>query len=369
MIESAVIRELRSQFLTLDPDHTGILTWTSVNPVLHSVGIDLTDDNLQLITQCFSDSTGIRYQELLRNLHASLCDGVRTWRVYRPAYTFESRNLRESDGNTLVRKTVLSPVRPVEQKAPSLMTQLQSENVDYLSLGLARENFKRLDLTHTGQLTPTAFESCFRGRNISPFSVKLLTTHSLDHSGNIDFSRFNQIVEKYKFAPVKVSPRRKESADHYGKLNVEGNAPNKRLAGKMEELSMKLKAKYRSAAAAFRAFSHGQGLTLHQFSSEVDNLGVDISSSDMQELFAYISQGDSDLGFEGFNAVYEASRPVKVPRMSLTPQRLIPIQSIPSDRTPTLTSKRHDVFSHRFNSDFGRNSPKKRQIRRRIQVK
>lgn len=379
MIESAVIHEVRAQLLSLDSNRTGTLPWPQIHTTLQASGVTLDTENLAVITQFFAEVAGVRYQELLRNLHASLSDGVRTWRVYKPAYTFESRNLRESEGNTMVRKTLLTPVPPAEPKAPSLISQLQSDKVDYLSLTLARENFKRLDAEGVGVLTPQAFESCFRARNISPTSLKSLTAQSLNASGQVDLSKFTQIIEQYKFAPVKgsISPHRKQSEDHHIRLTPVFPGPNKRLSEVMETLSAKLKAKYKSAAAAFRAFSHGQMIDINKFENGVDNLGMDLSDTDLQELFVYISQGTNEIPFEMFNAVFEASRPQPlsrhiVPRMALTPERFPSVRKsgvLPSDRSPAfaygLHSKKSDNMSKLLKNDFAKISPR-RKLRRRL---
>lgn len=381
MIESSVLREVRTQLLSLDLSRAGTLHWDLIQSTLHTAGVDLAADNLLTITQFFAESSGVRYQELLRNLHASLSDGVRTWRVYRPTYTFESRNLRESEGNTMVRKAVLTPVPPAEPKAPSLIAQLQSDQVDYLSLTLARENFKRLDCENTGLLTPQAFESCFRARNISPTSLKSITAQSMNASGQVDLSKFNQIMEQYKFAPIRgsISPHRKQSEDHHIRLTPILPGPNKHLSTIMEALSAKLKAKYKSAAAAFRAFSHGQIVDANHFATEVDNLGLDLPETDLLELFTYISQGSSEVPFEQFNAVFEASRPQfvarpNVPRMALTPERFPPVRQagvLPSDRSPTfaygLRSKKSDNISQLLKNDFVKASPR-RKLKRRLAV-
>lgn len=382
MIESSVIREVRSQLLSLDITRAGTLPWDLIQSTLHTLGVDLAAENLLIITQFFAESSGVRYQELLRNLHASLNDGVRTWRVYKPTYTFESRNLRESEGNTMVRKTVLTPMPPTEPKAPSLIAQLQSDQVDYLSLTLARENFKRLDCENTGLLTPQAFESCFRARNISPTSLKSLTVQSMNVNGQVDLSKFSQIIEQYKFAPIRgsISPHRKQSEDHHIRMTPTLPGPNKHLSAVMEALSGKLKAKYKSAAAAFRAFSHGQMVDSHHFATEVDNLGLDLSETDLQELFNYISQGSTEVPFEQFSAVFEASRPQPVarplvPRMALTPERFPPVRqgaALPSDRSPTfaygLRSKKSDNISQVLKNDFAKTSPR-RKLRRRLAVR
>jgi len=302
--------------------------------------------------------------------------------VYKPAYTFESRNLRESDGNTMVRKAILAPKLPTEPKTPSLITQLQSDQVDYLSLTLARENFKRLDAENTGELTTQAFESCFRARNISPTSLKSITAQSTNSAGKIDLRKFSQIIEQYKFAPFKtsISPHRKQSEDHHLRLTPILPGPNKHLSAVMETLSAKLKAKYKSAAAAFRTFSHGQTVDFHHFATEVDNLGLDLSDTDLQELFTYISQGNNEVPFEQFNAMYEASRPQPVarqivPRMAFTPDRLPSVRKgtiLPSDRSPTfaygLHSKKGDNISLLLKNDFAKMSPKRR-LRRRLEAR
>lgn len=321
MIESAVLRELRTALVEKDPERTGVLPWEEVSSSLAHFNIVLSGESLILTKQYFVTESGVRYQELLRNLHASLTDGGRTWRVYRPSYTFESRNLRESEGNTMVRKCSYTPPPPVV-RTPSVITQLQSDRVDYLTLGLARETFQRLDRDRTGTLTPTVFEQCFRTRHISPTSRRLLMDQSKNEYGLVEFAKFNQLIENYKYAPLKQrrEQRHRDIEESCGLLpeQPEDVSLDRRVTANLQKVSQKLKEKYSSSLRAFRACRRGAAVGIDQFTTEMAYLGLNFPPEETKELFTQVSQGSPHLSFELFQSLFEARTPRRLPLLPTT---------------------------------------------------
>ena len=343
MIESAVLRELRTTLGKKDEEKTGVLPWEVVQETFVRSNVVLGADSQILAKQYFSSEDGVRYQELLRNLHTSLTDGIRTWRVYKPAYTTESRNLRESEANTMVRKVSVTPPPPAAPVV-SVINQLQNDRVDYLSLGLARETFQRLDRDMTGRLSPSVFEQCFRSRHISPLSRRLIMEQSKDAAGQVEFARFNQLIENYKYAPLKNrrALRRRdteESVQPYSDSKGDDAPPSKRVASNLQKISAKLKEKFSSSLRAFRAFRKGEGLGMEQFTTEIANLGMNFSPEETKELFVCLAQGQTHLSFDLFNSCFEATPPPSsrpLPQLSLTPD--IPLTSSKHAHAPTPPS-------------------------------